>query len=289
MCYDEDIIGTTTPSPGLDPCGHHVCRVCLRTWAKQCERRGKIRTPCPYCKEPVAGELVEHALGRPYQPGTTGCSSSADPRQSSGEEEDDDDDELRGWLEANHAQRCGHCGVWVLREGGCRSMMCLCGHRWCWTCRVPLLSTSEDTRHPCACRHNIFYDNASRRERRHVPRRASPDELRYRLGDFLAQRRQQEVTETERQQILSQLMDPDNLSDLFDTIAEDYSDVSNGEEEEEEEERVVDADAGTPTDNGASSNGRHGRKWRRPGILTARFWMHRWRRGNNPRRRRREV
>ena len=286
VCYD-DMEGT---DPGLDPCGHNICQVCLQTWAEQCERQGKIQTPCPYCKQPVTASFMENVLGRPYQP-----SICADRHSLL-----DNEAQLQEWLEANHAQQCGHCGAWVMHTGGCAAMMCLCGYRWCWECQVPI----ENSR-SCECRHLCFYDNVLECETGDSPRRASVDELHHHFRDFLSQQAQRangRVT-FDHVMMMEVAAEPCITSDveesdgffLRDLLLELDSPTGNLDAVPEEETMDNNSTSALMTceeNNGddvvtlgvtGGSGRRQRRKWRRPGVLTARFWVHRWRRSNQRR------
>lgn len=279
ICYEEQYETETTRLIALDPCGHGVCHECLQTWAEHCERQGKLQIPCPYCKQGLGNEWVDHILGRPYVPAAAYHDS------------DQHDEQVQEWLSLNRAQQCGHCGVWVLHNGGCAAMMCLCGYRWCWECQTPF-----DHARSCTCRHLSFYDNVLECETALVPRLATPQELNDGLRAFMADRLQ-------RRRAVGD--DDGDDDDSLEFPARRHSEDGGGilwdylmELENPNGDNVNANDTGvhvgnqallTTTDNQGivqeasttpSRTREHGRhKWKRPRILTLRFWTGRLRRG----------
>lgn len=147
---------------------HCFCRSCLEAYLIQCENDRKTAPMCPHpdCHIVLETLLISDILSRPYQPKVWYTPVDEDEKKSE-DFVDNEYDAFMVWANENDAMQCKNCHAFIVRDEGCEAMQCLCGWRFCWSCRSPIqCSTSRNDNGICSCGHNVqdFYDNIRRRE-----------------------------------------------------------------------------------------------------------------------------
>lgn len=130
VCFEE------TPSllpslPTTKCCSVLVCRTCLKRWFETCQQKGHPLPVCPGCRRSASLVEARSVLGYPYR------THSATKTLGN----IDEDYELTRDFLSIHAKQCSSCGVWIMKNGGCDSMTCRCGHRFLWSMPHVALST----------------------------------------------------------------------------------------------------------------------------------------------------
>lgn len=140
-------------------CSHECCVTCLRKWFASCEGMGLSSPTCPRCRQEVSADEASRVLGRRYVSSSFAKGEGGGERQTGIEEVDEF---TLVTLRNMDAKACGNCGVWIVREEGCSSMQCLCGHRFCMDCGLGF------DRCPCddgdGNSPSCFFDNLLRQE-----------------------------------------------------------------------------------------------------------------------------
>lgn len=150
ICYED---ADTMAAPLLSTthcCKADYCLACWQVWLEQCERNG-TKTACPGCRTELTDEIVEKLLGRPPRK----QSEDTEPDIRVSEDEVSIDEFTRTYLESNNFMQCGNCGFWIEKTEGCAAMICLCGHRFCYECRV----AADECRCGDCADPADFYDN----------------------------------------------------------------------------------------------------------------------------------
>lgn len=132
LCCEEDISEGSVACAVLSACRHRSCKACIVRWIEREEASGQATPPtCPFCRLVITEEDLLSVLGRPFQP--RGLLTSG---PSSGNGEEEVDDLTRQWLD-EHTVPCGGCGSLIEKESGCDLIECLCGYRFCFSCKRP--------------------------------------------------------------------------------------------------------------------------------------------------------
>lgn len=162
VCYDDEESANEGEFVVLSGCEHQICAACLKRWLRQCELQFKKKPVCPDCKNDIGQSQAAKTLGRAYEA----------LQQSPDENERAiiNDMALETWLEENDCRQCGNCGSHIQREAGCDAVMCLCGYRFCWECKV-------SAEFGCECYHEDYYDNIRGYDTDIVRSVASPSQL----------------------------------------------------------------------------------------------------------------
>lgn len=103
-------------------CVNTVCKTCLRYWFETCQQNGKPIPDCLICRKSISLVEARLVLGHPYtQP------SKMPPVRLV------ENDELTRDFLLTYAMEGGRCSAWIIKNGGCNNMTCLCSHRFHWS------------------------------------------------------------------------------------------------------------------------------------------------------------
>lgn len=140
VCYEPF---SESKEQSLNPCCQiPVCESCMREWVGLLCRTGMSPT-CPGCRSKLQDSLVAQWTandGAEFdQQQHPAAMSLVDPTSSTSttEEEEAIDEFTRVWMNDNGIMRCNNCGAHIEKIEGCGAVMCLCGFRLCWNCKVP--------------------------------------------------------------------------------------------------------------------------------------------------------
>jgi hypothetical protein len=95
---------------------------------------------CPSCDTPMTWYETRAILGRRFSPGngrpfTPRITQKSPWSWPTAMPADHDMDELTRRLLEETTRPCPHCGAWIEKvKDACNTMMCLCGHRFCYRC-----------------------------------------------------------------------------------------------------------------------------------------------------------
>jgi hypothetical protein len=169
VCYETfDCAEVSCPS-SLSPnknacCQVATCQSCMRNWVAVCTATGTSPT-CPACRSPMTDDIVARwttaAADHSDDTGEGLAMADDDPNNRAStaaihQEEDDGMDEFtKVWMEDRGVFPCPNCGALLEKVEGCGALMCLCGFRLCWNCKVP---ERECSCGDCSDLGN-FYDN----------------------------------------------------------------------------------------------------------------------------------
>lgn len=112
----------------LSNCAHASCRECMTTWIQQQEHSSRDDTDfatCPFCRVKISSKDVRSILG--------GRTFRRRIDSISNEQAGEVDDLTRQWLLEN-TKSCPRCHVAIEKNGGCRTVQCICGCRFCYCC-----------------------------------------------------------------------------------------------------------------------------------------------------------
>lgn len=176
ICLEDRAIGGSVIPMDADSqtCAHFSCDECFQKYFIECEQQRKPTPICPHpgCQAIINPTTIEKILGRSYKPMVWNLSKEAEGQNDDNHDSNDDSDTVlfQKWLKENEAQQCSNCKVYIVREEGCDAIQCLCGYRFCWTCKGA----------ECNCGHceSEYFDNIWRDEDlEEIPVVATPEDL----------------------------------------------------------------------------------------------------------------
>jgi len=127
-----------------NPCGHVICRSCMRQWAEAEIDQQKTRVKCPAVG--CSHMLWDHDLKDLLSFETFARYKELKSVDHLKKMKDDLKDPVLGaWLRKN-ARPCPDCSIIVSRSEGCNAMKCVCGTSFCYRCGFKECACGKKTR-----------------------------------------------------------------------------------------------------------------------------------------------
>lgn len=124
-------------------CGHKYCRECIGEHARRrVERGGSVA--CPQCQRPVASSDLRRLLGEEELQALMRAAHARSPPAGGLQQPEEAalHAQFAEWAHHKGVRCCPQCKAWVLKEGGCDTVACICGARFKWS-ESPIVSVGR--------------------------------------------------------------------------------------------------------------------------------------------------